>query len=255
MGSKVSKIELDANDPTPFHEAIEFGFKDKIIKLQKLFEGKQSSSGCSSLMVASRVGNLVLLKELKQKELMLQDVLGQTAFFKACMCGKPLSAKELVEEMDVFDKTGSTPLMAAAFAGCLELIDMVKHQSGQRDHLQRTALMKAAIFNRPEAVKKLMVLENEIGQVDEAGMSALGLAIARGFLDVVQILFEKEKSVMDQQLMCELAGKSGNRKMMEFLRGFGFVINEVDEEAEKEKVMQAKAQDLKDQQAKEEAQD
>ncbi|TFK17950.1 hypothetical protein FA15DRAFT_567367, partial [Coprinopsis marcescibilis] len=125
---------------------------------------------------------------------------GRTALAFAAGCGHLKTIEQLirVEGVDTqcFDREGWSPLIAASWAGHVQIVDMLLGVV-DADHVNAgstTALMWAAVCGQIEVIKSLLCVQGinvnarESGTHDGEGCSALILAAWYGHPDVVQLL-------------------------------------------------------------------
>eukprot|EP00701_Giardia_intestinalis_P000732 XP_001704556.1 Protein 21.1 [Giardia lamblia ATCC 50803] len=180
--------------------------------------GKHEDSSWTPLMRAALAGDITTVKKyLSDKDKKNSD--GETALTIAARAGH----KDVVELLDPTDENGVTALMRAADRNDpVAAMALAPLQAGQRASgyfyignqsiYNVTALIIAAAHSYADIVE--LLLEKEGGMYDTSGRTALMRAAANGHLECVRLLAEKEKNINRSSLL-DIA--EGNREMMALL--------------------------------------
>lgn len=92
------------------------------------------------------------------------------------------------------DRYGWTCLMYASSLNYIAIMSMFSKQTGKKDYLNNyTALMINIIYSNGDDEMVVDILEEEIGQQDKIGNTALMYAIRYNKINIAKALYKKEK--------------------------------------------------------------
>ncbi|EFO64948.1 Protein 21.1 [Giardia lamblia P15] len=159
--------------------------------------GLADDEGHTALMIASRYAYTKIIKELIPKEARLLDSNGQTALMIAVQNNSGKSHLETIKllreaELKCIDTTGVTALIWAAFAGQVEVAELLTDEAGlttNKTHVHGagfTALMAAAYVGSAPIVELLLPIEGKIVQAN--GKTVKDWAKSKNIKDMLNMI-------------------------------------------------------------------
>lgn len=161
--------------------------------------GKATAEGTTALMLAAMFGHLEAAKLLLKEACMQEsaEIGGRSALMYAIQFGHADVAALLVSiEHSLFDSHGQTALMYTVRYSMPQVLQLLlPHELHGRDSNGMTALIHAAKAGDPNAVS---LLQDEAGDADNEGRTALMYALAYDHQGCYQFLFPAEGNVVDK---------------------------------------------------------
>lgn len=167
---------------------------------------ESSSAGMTALKAAAQSGHLAATQVLLRHpaiDVNTQDAQGRTPLAWAALNGHELVVRILAHhkeiQLNLPDSEGWSPLMLAAREGHSEIVETLLTRPGLalnlRDPKGETALIAATAHNRIGVVKLLVAQPGlDIRVADENGLSAKEWAQHKGYVHLVEILDQAEKT-------------------------------------------------------------
>jgi hypothetical protein len=150
--------------------------------------------GTTALIVASTAGHTEVAALLLEHGAApaARDSSGGSPLVNATFFGHTATVRLLLSKLSVLEKQdGEELLMLAAGLGHAEIVGaLIDHgvDINGRGLKQRTALMAAAAFNKPDVVRMLLARSADASVTDEDGNTALAVARDRGNDEIVALL-------------------------------------------------------------------
>lgn len=148
------------------------------------------------LMLAAAAGYVELVEQYNN-EMKKTSSTHLTALMYAVKKNHLECAQKLLEEAGIKNNRGKTALMLAAREGLIEFVKVLAPlECGQQDQQGYTALMHAIRNDNPECA---MFLLEDKGFRSNSNETALTLAAARGYTDLIRELVETEHGTQDDR--------------------------------------------------------
>lgn len=177
---------LKADRPEVVRSLLERGFEPNT----------PTADGLDALYVALRDGSLKsaqVLIDWPKTNVDVRTPKDETPLMIACLRGRAVIARELVDRGADVNKTGWTPLHYAATGGHIEIMQMLLDQSAYIDAESpngTTPLMMAAMYGTPEAAKFLLDAGADPTLRNQLGMTAADFADRAGRHDLAHSLVD-----------------------------------------------------------------
>lgn len=200
LGYRNREVEID--DWSPLMLWVLRGNREDVTPdgaLLKCHLGKATTEGTTALMLAAMFGHLeaakLLLKEARMQE--STEIGGKSALMYAIQFGHADVATLLASiEHSLFDSHGQTALMYTVQYSMPHILQLLlPHELRGKDKPGMTALIHAAKAGNPDAV---ILLQDEAGEVDNEGRTALMYALAYDHQGCYQFLFPAEGNIVDK---------------------------------------------------------
>lgn len=237
----------DVEGQTPLLLAAAKGHTDLVnLMLSEGFKpDTKDKNGQTPLLLTAERGDNESVEALLDKgaDPNLQNKHGRTALSQAAQNGHKDVVNSLLPDdhktnLNARDKMGRTALVLAAENGHVSIVEVLLKRSANADVVGydgKKAWQKAVDKGHTSVVKSLLPIKGVSIQDRHAVNEALLLASRRGWVDLVEVLLEREvdltfQSSGDKWTALHMAAMSGHRKVLEMLiaKGVDIVIKDRD---------------------------